>query len=209
MRHIMRRAIQLIGVILLLPLWFAGDADAVFEAALRGDYDMTLTRTCSSDVTNGTPSFVLGPFGLRGTATFDGIGGGSFSGETLNMPIQAITVPSGTGIDVGGGREIIVNRASETCTLTYTVNADGSFTGTMNCNLTFLLGGPAPAPGQTATLNGIKLNGKIALDGTNLVLGSTEANSTTPETFTVTSGTGSGTSQKRICNGTGVATSRR
>lgn len=204
MRHKVRRTSELIALTLLAlslsppPIAMAQTANA----ALRGEYSMSVTRTCA--LNNGG---VLGPFVVRGMSTYDGAGSGTFTGEFL----QTIggSGPPGTGVDAGGGTEIFVTRANQTCTLTYTINADGTFTGTMNCNLSYLLGGPPPAPGQTATLNGIKVNGQLALDGTMLVLASTEASTNTPETFTITSGTNAGFTNKRICATNGMATSRR
>jgi hypothetical protein len=156
-----------------------------------------------------TASSPLGPFVIKGTANYNGTGGGNFNGEVLQLSATGLAGISGTGIDAGGGKEIIVSHASVSCSLTYTVNSDGTFTQTLNCNQTFNVGGPPPAPGQTATLNGIPLGGQLALDGTVLVLNNTTASTATVETFTVTSGTNINFTNKRICNAHGQATSRR
>ena len=201
MRHGMRRSIELLALSLLLPLWPAGDADAQFNGALRGDYDVTLLRTCVfSPVPPGfDANFVSSSVSLipdivvTGTATFDGAGGGSSTAVSFTTSGGAAPTSS-------------INRANQTCTIAYTVNADGSFTETLNCNLTFSHGGPPPQPGQTATLNNIVLSGQIAHDGTVLLI-----KDTTPdiETFTITSGTSSGFVNQRVCTTTGSATSRR
>lgn len=206
MNYIMRRTIQLIAVSLLLPFWPAGDADAVFESALRGDYDVTLTRTCMNETPSGSAVPPIGPFMIRGTETFNGDGTGSFTGQVRNPFAAAI---AGTGISTGSGNEIYVTDANESCSITYSVNADGSFTETLNCNLTNIQGGPPPPPGQTETVNGISLRGQIAHDGTVLIMSTTPASLGTVETRTVTSGTIAGTTQKRICATEGVATARR
>lgn len=209
MQHTMRQTIHLgdwlppkrsrrrvpIPLILLFLLWPAGDADAVFEGALRGEYNLTVNRHCvvgsafdaNFEASSPTPGFDAV---FRGTTTYNGTGGGTYVGEGLVVNQTFSTV----------------NRANLNCTVTYTVNPDGSITQTMNCDLTFTVGGPAPSPGQTATLIGIGLDGRLSLDGTVLLV-----NDTAPsvETFTVTSGTNIGFTNQRVCNSGGTATSRR
>jgi hypothetical protein len=210
MKHMTQRAIPLIAMALLLSLW--PSADAQFAGALRGDYKVTLTRTCAFDALLNTPTSgqttgsIAGPFNITGTLTYNGTGGGSLNGQQTYATASGT---SGTGIDVGGGSEIIVNQANVSCPITYTMNPDGTFTQTMNCTLTFTLGGPPPQPGQTVTLNGITLQGQLALDGTVLIFGTPPAAPAAVETNTVTTGTNAGFTNKRFCTNTGSATSRR
>ena len=198
MRHTRRHLIFLVGFGLPL-LSLAGDADAQFAGALRGEYNLTVKRHCALAPTfdaNFVPSAPGSDFDvvLRGTTTYDGVGGGTFAGEAL-----AVFPPASTSTPT-------VSRATQTCTVTYTVNADGTVNQTLNCNLAFTVGGPPPAPGQTATLNGITLDGHLGLDGTVLLINDT---SPSVETFTSTSGTSTGFTTQRVCNATGTATSRR
>jgi hypothetical protein len=197
MRHMIRRTIQLIALGLLLPLWPPGDADAVFEGALRGDYNMTLSRTCAFDTGFGANFERLGGGGdfgviVQGTITYNGSGGGSFVGQALSINHDSDTI----GL-------FSASPTNQSCTVTYTVNADGTFTQTMNCNLTFTAG---PITGNTATLNGITHGGHLSLDGTVLVLSNSTPN---VETLTITSGPTIGFTNQRLCNASGTATSRR
>ena len=212
MRHIMRRAIQLIGLALLLPLWPAGDADAVFEAALRGDYNVTLTRSCNGIVTEtftgsgvftstGTP-----PIFIQGTVSYNGSGGGSFTGQILNMSGGGA---AGTGISLGippGGstpNETFVNQINlSPCTVTYTVNADGTFTQQFTCTATFLTGSNT---GLSNTQN-FALAGHMSLDGTVLVISKTSLDQ---ESVTIGFGPFVGQSFNRLCSTSGLATSKR
>lgn len=120
---------------------------------------------------------------LQGTVTYDGLGTASFSGQSL-VPINSASVPD-------------ANQATQSCSVTYTVATDGIVSQNFSCNLTFTSG---PLNGQNATLNGIQLGGQLSLDGTVLVLSDTDPN---VETFT------SGAATSRVCNGSGIATSRR
>lgn len=179
----------LVFSILIIPLWAAGDADAQFNGALRGEYNMTLNRSCQSVSS-------LSGIVVRGIATFNGNGAGTFIGQSLE------TAPIGfTGPPV----------SDQTCTITYGVNSDGTFVVQANCNLTITSGSVAADSndlvGSTATLTGIQLHGQLSLDGTILLLSDTARNT---ETFTWTSGILSGGGpQPRECNSSGTATSRR
>jgi len=184
----MRRSIEIVVLaIITFPMWGGAIAEAgPLDASLRGDYSMTATRTC--------PIFQT-PFDIRGTLTFNGTGAGSFLGEHL-ATVDLVLAPPSPGTLVG-------YPVTDNCTVSYTVNADGTFTMQMNCNLTVASG---PNAGITATWNGIELPGQLALDGTVLLLTDT---STGAETFTITSGPLTGTTNQRYCSSSGVATSKR
>src|SRR2546427_3269 len=171
MRHSMRRSIEIIVLaIISFPMWDGAIAqEGSLDGRLHGDYSVTVARTCD----NGFA------FAVKGTANFDGTGGGTFIGQSLLEPIG--------------------NQASLNCTSTYSVNADGTFTETLNCNITFTAG---PADGNTATLSGLELNGELALGGNVLLLHKT---TTTSETQTFTSGPNAGQPVTRTCNASGVA----
>jgi hypothetical protein len=174
MRHILRRSIS-IGIVLpaIFALSFVGGTVAEagpLDARLNGDYSVTMTRNCNNGLTIAS----------RGTATYDGNGGGSFVGQALAEPFG--------------------NQSSLTCSLTYIVNADGSFTQVLDCTLNFTAG---PLAGNTATLNGFTINGQISSGRKILLLSKTTLEA---ETQTFTAGPLSGQSNTRVCNGSGLAT---
>lgn len=204
MNRIVRRGIQLLSLSLLLPLFFPGDADAQFNGALRGEYDLTAQRTCDLDV--GSGGGATQHISLRGTSNFDGAGNvTSFVGQFL---IPSFSALPGTGIPTGAGTELFrISGDLTSCSGTYTVNADGTFSATLNCNFTFTGGFNA---GQSGTLNGIAIKGKLALDGTVLELGNATAAASDIETLTCLGcNSGGGLLLRRICGSTGLATSRR
>ena len=229
MRHTRRHLILLVGFGLPL-LSLAGDADAQFASALRGDYDVILTRPCFSqafETPSGSGTFytsLVGPFLLRGTLHYDGVGAGSLiaqsmnAGTSYNPTIGTMTTgsgPAGSGVVSGAGEEFIFGQANFNCPSgTYVVNSDGTFTHYLNCTFNVLTGSSA---GSIATWNGVALEGRLSLDGTVLVLGSTHSTNSMPnvETFTFTTLLVNGVSQtpppptKRICKGNGTATARR
>jgi hypothetical protein len=162
-------------------MWSGAIAEAgPLDASLRGDYSVTFMKACK--IVDATAAFDVV---IRGKVSYDGAGNGNFVGEALAVdPASA-------------------NATNQTCTVTYTVNADGTFTQQLNCNLTFTNG---PNAGNTATLTGIIHQGQLSLDGTVNLVSDVDDN---VETFTITSGPQSGFTNQRICNGSGVATSRR
>ena len=97
MRYLKERMICLFAVSLLLPLWPAGDADAQFNGALRGDYNLDVTRYCV--VANPPQTFsptdfslvgagstgVIEPIGVTGTLHFNGDGTGNSRVQTMNV----------------------------------------------------------------------------------------------------------------------------
>lgn len=206
MRYLTQRIVYLFAVSLLLPLWPAGDADAQFNGALRGEYDITVHRTCASEspvgeLPNPILSFVSHLI-VQGTTTFDGAGGMSHTGEVLAPGLGT----DGTGVSTGAGTEInVVQATDQSCTGTYTVNADGTFSATMTCNFTFNTG---PNAGHNATLSGVRVRGKLGPDGTVVVLRNTSALAGDVETLSCPACPFGGTI-RRLCANSGLATARR
>lgn len=208
-----RRPIEgaLLAMLMLLANGIAA-AEAPHES-LRGTYSLTFTRTCAVEgpeliVPPGPGGArtgiggggVTGPFTLSGLVRYDEAGGGTFTGQ---HSFASGTGPVGTGITTSEGNEIFVNQAAVTCTLTYAVNPDGSFTQQLNCTAGFTTG---PNTGQIATLNGIAMDGQLSPEGSVLLLSQA---GTARETFTPNFGATAGVPQQRICNGSGMATSLR
>ena len=130
---------------------------------------------------NGVANFVPG-IGAAGTVSFTG---------------------TGTSVSDGGA-----GASNQTCSGDYVVSNDGSFTLTLNCNLAFTQG--INAPSGTATVNGIDLAGQLTLDGTVVLLRNAIPNIETFQRLTDSAGAAvSVPSTDRICNASGVATSRR
>ena len=208
-----RRSIES-ALLAMLTLLASGIAIAQApHETLHGAYRLTFTRTCAVEgpeliVPPGPDGVrtgiggggVTGPFTLHGTIRYDGTGGGTFSGQHV---FASGTGPVGTGIPTGGGNEIFISQAIVTCAVTYAVNPDGSLTQQLSCTVGFTTG---PHAGQTATLNGIAMDGQLSPEGSVLLLSQT---GTARETFTPNFGPRSGISQQRICNGGGMATSHR
>lgn len=189
MRYARRRLTLIVGFGLVF-LSAAGDAEAQFNGALRGEYSVTLSRNCKIVSTAAEVNIAV-----SGTATFDPtLGTVSFTGRSTAT----------TTVDA--------NSANQTCTGTYSVNANGILSETLNCNLSFI-DGPL-APGGTTTLNGIDLEGQLSLDGTVVLLRNAVPNNETFQLLTDASGSptlnpGPGAPTNRICSVSGTATSRR
>ena len=205
-----------VSMIVLIVLSLIPSATASAEAqhdSLRGDYSLTLTRTCAvegpemivpqgpgGEQTGIGGGGVIGPFTLQGTVHYDGTGEGTFTGR---QTLAVGTGPVGTGTATGSGNEIFVEQATVHCAVTSTVNPNRSVTQRMNCTLTFTTG---PHAGHTATLNGITQEGHLSPDGSVLLLSHT---ATTMEIFTPHDGPAAEIPRHRICNGNGMATSLR
>ncbi len=152
------------------------------NASLRGDYNFTFTRTCEASDGAGTPLGVpTFAIVMAGNLTYDGLGAGSFSGQGFLVAPGAL------------------NGTDQTCSVSYTVNSDGSVLHQFSCNLTFTSGSLNT---QTATLTGNEVLGQLSLDGTVIVLSNTAPNI---ETFTL----GANPPNSRVCAGSGLATSQR
>ena len=205
-----------VSMIVLIVLSLIPSATASAEAqhdSLRGDYSLTLTRTCAvegpemivpqgpgGEQTGIGGGGVIGPFTLQGTVHYDGTGEGTFTGR---QTLAVGTGPVGTGTATGSGNEIFVEQATVHCAVTYTVNPNRSVTQRMNCGLAFTDG---PHAGHTATLNGITQEGQLSPDGSVILLSHT---ATTMEIFTPHDGPAAEIPRHRICNGSGMATSLR
>lgn len=207
MRHLMRRTIQgdwlsrglspfrlatvPLLLLFLLPLYPATDANAQFNGALRGEYDMSLHRTCWSNVPGTLPNMAM-----QGRLSFNGAGVVSLTGQALEPR------PG------GGGDPLYTQTDLTNCTGPYGANADGTFTATLNCSISVTRSVPGSPPVVAAgLLINLKLRGKLAHDGTVLVLGSTAAGATDVETQ-FCSGCIFGV-EDRLCTQAGSATSRR
>lgn len=222
MRHLTRRAIQRgdwlppkppaiaqvsvggrrrwvpVPLILLFLLCPAGDANAQvnpLNSALRGDYSVSLHRSCAT-LTGSPPVGGALDIGINGITTFNGAGAGSFTGRSL------VPIVLGPTVTLAGAQ------ADQTCTVTYTVNPDGTVALQVSCTLHFTSG---PNTGDDASLSTIIQQGQLSLDGTVVLLSETAPN---VETFTCPTcngpgGPDTGFTQQRLCTGSGVATSRR
>jgi hypothetical protein len=205
-----------VSMIVLIVLSLIPSATASAEAqhdSLRGDYSLTLTRTCAvegpemivpqgpgGEQTGIGGGGVIGPFTLQGTVHYDGTGEGTFTGR---QTLAVGTGPVGTGTATGSGNEIFVEQATVHCAVTYTVNPNRSVTQRMNCTLTFTTG---PHAGQTATLNGITQEGQLSPDGSVLLLSHT---ATAMEIFIPDYSEEAERPRQRICHGNGMAISLR
>jgi len=198
-------------VLLLVPNGIA-TAEEPHES-LRGDYSLTLPRTCAvegpemivpqgpgGEQTGIGGGGVIGPFTLQGTVHYDGTGEGTFTGR---QTLAVGTGPVGTGTATGSGNEIFVEQATAHCAVTYTVDPNRSVTQRMNCGLAFTDG---PHAGHTATLNGITQEGQLSPDGSVLLLSQTAS---AMEIFTPHDGPAAEIPRQRICHGNGMATSLR
>jgi hypothetical protein len=124
---------------------------------LRGRYATTQVQTCLQNRDGFGENFVvLGTFPAasfniftRSIVNYNGDGTGTVTdGESINLINDAAPVGS-----------LPVGQSQFTCNLTYTVNADRSFTEAQSCNGTILSGS---AVGQTFSQTGIQFQGQIA-----------------------------------------------
>lgn len=186
-----------IGFLILLSLGggtqSAALADGNLNHHLRGDYRASLIATCVVDsIGFGDNLQRLGvgtsfDITISGILHYNGDGTGSFANHRIRI------------LD-GGPAPLPLFEADGNCTLTYTVNADGTFTQQANCTSTILKG--VASPPQTLTENGVRLDGTIAAGFGRRILLLSNAN---PVQDTV-SITGAPTiTQKRICGYSGTA----
>ena len=203
MQHLKRNLIRFVVLVILMIAWSApSNVWAQLESSLRGEYDLVWTRQCITEDTGGG-SGTTAPFILQGKLNFDGTGGGSFIGETM-VVVGTITTANPVTDGVGDAFDFTQNDVTG-CVLLYTVNTEGILLATLNsCTLTFTSGSVA---GQTGSLNGLTIEGKLALDGTVLLLRSTKHTSPTNRVETIQ--VGANPVAKRICLGDGMATSNR
>jgi hypothetical protein len=176
------KALALPMLLVLAPQAEAFDLNRV----LHGDYALAYSRVCSQSP-NG--------FSLQGLAaapateltsaiemvqTYNGDGTSSAVGHALNI------------INVGTNQ----NELDFTCTGTYQVNNDGSFSEDLSCSGTVVAG---PIAGQTFTQPGIRRTGHIGIFAQTLVISNTRSNL---ESITFS---GTGSPLARNCGRSGTA----
>jgi hypothetical protein len=165
--------------------------DSKLTGTLSGNYRFTANGACVEATGGFGPLPTLEALGdtvvynefLTGTVVFDGVGGAlqSHIGTTMfNGPWFPLNSPVGTFIS--------------TCTYTYAVSSDLSFTMDGSCSSGLPIG---PVPGQTATVTGIKLMGYVSRDGNTVLISGVEPS----VQDLVLSG---GYSAKRLCSSSGT-----
>jgi hypothetical protein len=151
-------------LVLPLLLLLAPPAEAFdLNRALHGKYAFTYSRVCAQSP-NG--------FSLQGVA---------LPPQTeLTTAVEMIQTYNGDGTSSAAGHMLnIINNATNqneldfTCTGTYQVNADGSFSEDMSCSGTVVAG---PISGQTFTQTGIHRTGHIGIFAQTLVISNTRSN---------------------------------
>ncbi len=151
----------------------ADDGSGHFNAFLKGQYRVSGTVTCSTgpavDSIGSWPT-LFDTF--TGVITYDGHGTATLKDE---------------GVDIGTGSPD--RFVDETCTYSYEVARDGSFTQTSSCT----------DAGKTYLLSGIKEKGQIGAGGAVLV---TNQVGTDVETLAVPPGN---IIEYRLCGGVGTA----
>ena len=156
--HANLKALALPMLLVLAPQAEAFDLNRV----LHGDYAVTYSRVCSQSP-NG-----FGPTGLAVAPASE-----------LTSAIEMVQTYNGDGTSsaVGHALNIINNAANQneldfTCTGTYQVNNDGSFSEELNCSGTVVAG---PIVGQTFTQPGIRRSGHIGILAQTLVVSNTKS----------------------------------
>jgi hypothetical protein len=181
--HTNLKALVLPMLLLLAPQ--AGAFD--FNRVLHGDYAFTYSRVCAQSPNGFSPQgLALNPI------------------SELTSTIEMVQTYNGDGTSsaVGGHALNIINNATNqneldfTCTGTYQVNNDGSFSEDLNCSGTVVAG---PIAGQTFTQPGIHRSGHIGIFAQTLVISNTGSNL---ESITFS---GSGIALARICGRSGTA----
>ncbi len=177
------KALALPMLLLLAPRAEAFD----FNRVLHGDYALTFSRVCAQSPNGFSPQgLALSP------------------ASELTSTIETIQTYNGDGTSSAVGHALnIINNATNqneldfTCTGTYQVNADGSFSEDMSCSGTVVAG---PIAGQTFTQNGIHRTGHIGILAQTLVISDTRSN------FEFITFSGTNSPITRICgrSGTGV-----
>lgn len=184
----------LVLIVLLLGDGPAAQAQNPVSQRLQGDFRAAFTATCVQDpvgfddnlksLSGASPiSFQIN---FKGSFHYNGDGTGTFQHHRLAF--------------IATGTQQPVFEADGTCTFTYTVNPDGTFSQLMDCTSTSLKG-TVPV-GQTVTETGMLVEGSLGegLGRKILIL-----TNTTPSQFVITrSGPPLGTA-KRICGLNGLA----
>lgn len=183
--------VSLFALVSLSSLFWLSQAQADdFNRLLRGDYAERMTRTCSRTAAGfGADLQLLGPAvsqtaSTELTITYNGDGTSTAVGRVLNLTNGA----TATG-------NLPVSASEFTCTGTYQVDEDRSFTEVMSCSGSVLAGASA---GQTFSEADYRVSGQIGPHGAMLVVGNTD-----PQVESITL-SASGTTS-RICARTGTA----
>jgi len=185
-------------VFVAVTLLGGGVAEAVknLDKVLKGQYRSNFFLSCAQNDLDGfgadfkylntTPPHggKFRTFATRGTRTYNGDGTGSAAIVSLIV------------FDDDAPGDVAVIQSSLNCNLTYSVNADLSFTEIVSCSGTINTG---PDAGDQFTVTGIVLNGQISPKGD--VLGFSDTG-TNVETFTNTT---QGITFVRICGRSGSA----
>lgn len=171
MQALLRSAGIVLLLLLALSLVAGGIVEAGPNARLHGEYHFTQSRQCVNATAGFNADFSLvlpvpaGGFTNktvhvdRGTFQYNGDGTGAVSGRST-----LIRVNSGLAGNFNVARPI--NETEFTCTLTYTVNPDGSVDQEATCNFTIVAGDGA---GNTGTVTGVKTRRQIVQGNTMLL----------------------------------------
>ena len=164
------------------------EAQSSLNARLDGTYSFHLSRHCNRETAGDgfnanlqfdTSSGLAGiGIEVHGTITFNG------SGSASATTTEVITLPNAIGQVFGN---------QQTCTFTYVVSSDGSFTLQGSCSGTQTAG---PNIGATLSTTGIKLKGQIGTRRRTLIF---FGDGTDVETFN------GGADRQQICSQTGTA----
>jgi hypothetical protein len=152
------------ALILPMLLLLAPQAEALdLNRVLHGNYAFAYSRVCSQSPNGFSPQGVaVAPAteltsAIEMVQTYNGDGTSSAMGHALNIINNATNQ----------------NELDFTCTGTYQVNADGSFSEDLNCSGTVVAG---PIAGQTFTQPGIRRTGHIGIFAQTLVISNTRSN---------------------------------
>ncbi len=205
MRLLGRYGVILGGLVFVVGVFGPGasvSAGKDLNNRLKGDYSTILSASCA-----------VGPIGGFGSNLERVPVGGSIIPEsTLNIELAGVFHYNGDGTGTFAHQRLRVLddnvrpliQAEGNCTVTYSVNPDGSFSQQLSCVSTLLKGIAGPnSPGQTLTEPGFRLNGIIGLPGKILLF-----SDTSPDTELVQFSGTTPLNLNRICgrSGTGVKT---
>lgn len=163
---------------------------------LKGDYHFSRTRTCiraADGFDTGNQLALIGPGttatdAAQGTSHYNGDGTGTVTGRLLTINHNATA---------SGNKP--VTQVDFTCTLTYAVHTDDTFTEMLTCTGSFIAGS---GTGSTFTATVIEQKGLFAKGRKSFVFGSVNPDI---ETITVTPPVGPDITFEAICNRSGTA----
>jgi hypothetical protein len=198
MRSIMLR-LSGIGCLVLIVL-LLGESPVVqaqnpVSQRLQGDFRAAFTATCTQDPVgfddnlkslSGATSLTPFQINFKGSLHYNGDGTGTFQHHRLAF--------------IGTGTQQPLFEADGTCTFTYTVNPDGTFSQLMDCTSTILKG--AVPSGQIITETAMLVEGSIGEGLGHKILILTN---TSPSQFVITRSGPPLVTAKRICGLNGLA----